>query len=103
MTTPDENGAEAPEDAESPFEATIQSFEEALETNYGAGIGRNPRKSLQILRGLAATSRFGLESIISKFALISLNEAEYDRLQAKMRALIAENLRRGREQGMQLD
>lgn len=79
-------GAEKEPDA---FEEAIKSIENGLEARFTPRFGSNLTEARQALLHLKSLSKIQLEGLYSSIMIISVNDAAYTRLQAKMNNLLA--------------
>lgn len=87
----------------SPFEEQLRGIEGALEYQLAAKIGANLVNNIRALRSLSSMNKFILESYLSRAIIISLNDEEYERLQAKITDLLLANEEAARQQGIDLN
>jgi len=85
------------------FEPQVKAVESSLESALGAKAGANIADNLRALHTLTAMNKFELEEYLSRGAIISLNDEEYERLHAKIKDLITANKDAARQQGLNLE
>jgi len=92
-----------PDPDPSPFEGVLKGIEDPLDSNFRVKTGTNLVDNVGALHHLVAMNKFELESFLCRRAIITLNDEEYGRLQAKIRDLLSANETAAREQGIDLN
>lgn len=85
----------------SPFEAALAMIESSFDRNFQPRRGVNIAQNLATLRQLERLSKIEFEGFISRVAVISLNDVDYERLKNKIKDLIYENDHARREVGLE--
>lgn len=75
---------------QSPFEAQVQAIIRGLEANFKPRFGSNLTQAKQALLHIRGLSKLQLEGFYGSVMIISFNDADYARIQAKVNDLLQE-------------
>ncbi len=82
------------------FEDQLRGIEASMGIHLGAREGGLVANNIGSLRRLLDMSKIELEAYFGQRCVISLNDVDYERLQAKMQDLLDANLREAEAQGV---